>query len=116
MKRLSLWILALLMALSLCACGSSGQPTLGTYTCTSMVMNDMDLGSSGEWIQLDEDGRAVVYISGESRHAEYTLEEEAFTLTMEGQTVGTGTLGEGRLTLDYMGMVWTFALTEESNG
>ena len=48
MKRLSALFLALLMALSLCACGGGVDPALGKYNCTSIVMNDINLDGSGE--------------------------------------------------------------------
>ncbi|MCF0123582.1 MAG: hypothetical protein HUJ67_05675 [Ruminiclostridium sp.] len=108
MKRFSALFLALLLALSLCACGSSSVDITGKYLCTSIVMNDVDLGSSGEWLELNEDGTASIFISGQSRSAEYTLEEGAFTLTINGQTSGTGTLESGVLTMDFMGMTCIF--------
>lgn len=108
MKRLSALFLALLMALSLCACGGGADSALGKYTCTSIVMNDIDLGSSGEWLELKDDGKASVYMGGETHSAEYTLEENVLTMTIDGQEVGTGTLENGVLTLEYLGMTCVF--------
>ena len=108
MKRLSALFLALLMALSLCACGGGADPALGKYNCTSIVMNDIDLGSSGEWLELKDGGKASVYMGGETRSADYTLEENALTMTIDGQEVGTGTLDNGVLTLEFLDLTFVF--------
>lgn len=108
MKRLSALFLALLMALSLCACGGGADPALGKYNCTSIVMNDINLDGSGEWLELKDGGKASVYMGGETRNADYTLEENTLTMTIDGQEVGTGTLDNGVLTLDFLGMTCVF--------
>lgn len=109
MKQLSALFLALLMTLSLCACGGSkADPNLGKYNCTSIVMNDVNLGSGDEWVELQAGGKASVYMSGETRNAEYTLEENALTMTIDGQEVGSGTLENGVLTMDFLGMTCVF--------
>lgn len=108
MKRLSALFLALLMALSLCACGGGVDPALGKYNCTSIVMNDINLDGSGEWLELKDGGKASVYMGGETRSADYTLEENALTMTIDGQEVGTGTLDNGVLTLEFLDLTFVF--------
>lgn len=109
MKRLSALFLALLLALALCACGGGAEePALGKYNCTSIVMNDINMDGSGEWLELKEGGKASVYMAGESRSAEYTLEDNALTITIDGQQVATGTLDNGVLTMDFLGMACVF--------
>ena len=108
MKRLSALFLALLMALTLCACGGGADPALGKYNCTSIVMNDINLDGSGEWLELKDGGKASVYMGGETRSADYTLEENALTMTIDGQEVGTGTLDNGVLTLEFLDLTFVF--------
>lgn len=109
MKRLSALFLALLMALSLCACGGSrDSAALGKYHCTSISMSDINIEGSGEWLELKEDGEASLYMSGKTRSAEYTLEESTLTITIDGQQVGVGTLDNGVLTLDILGATCVF--------
>lgn len=110
MKRVSALFLALLMALSLCACGGSqDSAALGKYHCTSISMNGINMEGNGEWLELKEDGKASLYMSGETRSAEYALEESSLTVTIDGQQVGAGTLDKGVLTLDILGATCVFA-------
>lgn len=109
MKRVSALFLALLMTLALCACGGSlNSSALGKYHCTSIIMNDVHLEGSGEWLELKEDGKASLYMSGETRSTEYTLEDSTLTMTIDGQQVGTGTLKKGVLTLEILGTTCVF--------
>lgn len=111
MKRLPLLCLSLLLTLSLCACGGVGSADLGKYTCTSIVMNGMDLGASKEWIELKEDGQAALFMQNETHSATYSLEGGVLTLTnMDGNPLGSGTLEGGKLTMDLMGMTCIFQL------
>ena len=122
-KKPILWVLTLCLALCLCACGgnseppetteapvsvASNDPNLGTYTCTSVRMDDMDIGAEGQWIQLKDQGKATILLMGEPDEGRWSLSGSAFTLTMSGETVGTGTLENGVLTLDLMGTQCVF--------
>lgn len=125
MKRLTALCLALVLLASLPACGSQPQetppapepeesvlvtddPNLGRYTCTAVSMDGMDLGPDGQWLELEPNGKAVLFLVGEPDEARWTLSGTTFTLTMGGETVATGTLVEGTLTADLMGMACTF--------
>lgn len=122
-KKIVLWTLTLVLALTLCACGGSAEtqepietptsaasndPNLGTYTCTSVKMDDMDIGAEGQWIQLNPQGKAVIFLVDEPDEGQWSLNGSIFALTMTGETVGTGTLKNGVLTLDLMGTQCVF--------
>lgn len=110
MKRLSALFLALLMALSLCACGGSGEDTaaLGKYNCTSISMNDIDLEGNGEWLELQDGGKVALYVGGETHSGTFTLEENTLSMTIDGQEAGSGTLENGVLTMDILGATCVF--------
>ena len=122
-KKPFLSVLTLVLALTLCACGGSAEPSepmeapvtaasndpnLGIYTCTSVKMDDMDIGAEGQWIQLNAQGNAVIFLVDEPDEGQWSLNGSIFTLTMTGETVGTGTLKNGVLTLDLMGTQCVF--------
>ncbi len=122
-KKPFLSVLTLVLALTLCACGGSAEPSeptetpvtaasndpnLGTYTCTSVKMDDMDIGAEGQWIQLNPQGNAVIFLVDEPDEGQWSLNGSIFTLTITGETVGTGTLENGVLTLDLMGTQCVF--------
>ena len=124
MKRLTALCLVLVLLLSLAACGGQTQqspesleepavtapadPNLGRYTCTAVAMDGMDLGPDGQWLELEANGKALLCLGGETDDAAWTLSGTAFTLTMGSQTVATGTLAQGILTVKLMGMDCTF--------
>ncbi len=114
MKKLTALCLALLMALTLCACGSSAEENLGKYTCTSIVMGDVDLGGGDEWIELQADGKAVLYMMSQTYNAEYTLEGSAFSLSLDGQSVASGTLENNTIRVDLQGMTCVFEKPTEA--
>lgn len=122
-KKPLLWVLTLGLALGLCACGGSAEPpepietpasaasndpNWGIYTCTSVKMDDMDIGAEGQWIQLSPQGKAVIFLVDEPDEGQWSLTGSIFTLTMTGETVGTGTLKNGVLTLELMGTQCVF--------
>lgn len=122
-KKPFLSVLTLVLSLTLCACGVSAEPSepmeapvtaasndpnLGTYTCTSVKMDDMDIGAEGQWIQLNAQGNAVIFLVDEPDEGQWSLNGSIFTLTITGETVGTGTLENGVLTLDLMGTQCVF--------
>lgn len=121
-KKILLWAVSLGLLLTLCACGgakpaeaaaapaptAAHDPNLGRYTCTSVKMDEMNIGAEGQWIELRAQGKAVVFLMDEPDAAEWRLSGARFTLTMAGETVGTGTLEAGVLTLDLMGTQCVF--------
>ena len=126
MKRSIALLLAISLLASLCACGGQPQeppedpapavsapevtedPNLGHYTCTAVTLDGMDLGADGQWLELQPEGKALLFLGGEADEARWTLSGTTFTLTMGSETVATGTLADGTLTADLMGMACTF--------
>lgn len=127
MKRLLPFCLVVILLVSLCACGEQPQdvpetpavtvpndPNLGRYTCTAVTMDGMDLGADGQWLTLNENGAAVLFLVGEPDEAKWTLNGTNFTLTMGRETVAEGTLTQGTLTVKLMGMDCTFVKEDVS--
>ena len=117
MKKFPVFLLTLAAALLLAACGStaaqpadadSSDPNLGKYLCTSMEVEGMSLNPDGQWIQLASQGKAIVCLSEEPDEGLWSLSGTTFTMTMGGETVATGTLEGGRLTIDLMGTACVF--------
>lgn len=120
MKGISQLCLMLVLLLSLCACGIQEEspppalespavtipadPNLGRYLCTSAVLDGIDLGSDGQWLELNSDGEALLYLGAEAEEATWTLNDAAFTLTIGREPVAAGTLVNGTLTVNLMGM------------
>ena len=117
MKKFPVFLLTLAAALLLAACGStaaqpadadSSDPNLGKYLCTSMEVEGMSLNPDGQWIQLAAQGKATVFLSEEPDEGLWSLSGTTFTMTMGGETVATGTLEGGRLTINLMGTACVF--------
>ncbi len=132
MNRLLALMLAMILIFSLSACRTSPQeapappsqaetppavsdPNLGRYTCTSATMNGTDLGPDGQWLNLEANGKALLFLGGEADEATWTLSGVAFTLTMGSETVATGTLSNGTLTATLMGMDCIFVKDAQEN-
>ncbi|MCF0123581.1 MAG: hypothetical protein HUJ67_05670 [Ruminiclostridium sp.] len=132
-KRSVLSVLALCLALCLCACGDTGEraqpgnshtapndPNLGLYLCTSVKVDDMDVGAAGQWIQLEPQGKAILSLTDETDEGQWSLAGSSFTLTVADKTVAAGTLDRGVLTLDLLGAQCVFlrdgAAAPESDG
>lgn len=100
---------ALLLALCLCACGGGSAVEPGKYVSTATIINGMDLGAGGEWIELKDDGSAIVFVQSELHSASYTCQSGVLTLTgADGQTLGSGPLENGQLTIELSGMTCVF--------
>ena len=121
MKQLTTLCLVLVLLFSLCACGGQPQeappaptvtapadPNLGRYTCTAVTMDGMDLGTDGQWLELEANGKALLFLGSEADGAQWTLNGTAFTLTMGSEMIATGVLSDGTLTAQLMGMDCTF--------
>ncbi len=138
MKRLTVLCLSLLLALSLCACGgdtpaeettdpATESATTETtpesapetspetkpasenrYTCTSIVIGEKNLDGEGQWLELEPDGTAVLFIADSEHMGTYTLTDGALTIDLEDLNTATGTLAGDVITLELIGMTFTF--------
>ena len=88
--------------------GKADDPNLGRYEGVSCVVLGMDLGAEDEWIELKTGSKATIFLMDEEYSGKWTLEGENFTLTQHGDEF-TGTLKDGILTVDFSGMLYTFA-------
>lgn len=116
MKKILLWLLTLTAALFLTACGGGSQTpdstdadaALGKYLCTAASMNGMDIGPDGRWLLLSADGEATLYLIQEPDPCAWSLSGSSFTMYMGEEEIAAGTLTDGVLTVDLMGMHCTF--------
>lgn len=81
-------------------------PNLGRYNCVSCDAFGTEVGADGEWIELKAHGKATVYLLNNEYSAKWELDGEDFTLD-DGMTY-EGTLKDGVLTINFVGMVYTF--------
>lgn len=110
MIGLAVIIVLLLLAAGMVLLGGSksDDPNLGRYEGVSRVVLGMELGTEEEWIELKAGGKAQIRLMGEEYSGKWTLEGEEFTLTQHGDKF-PGTLKDGVLTVDFSGMLYTFA-------
>jgi len=116
MKKVLSAFLAIVLLLTLCACGDEEKdPALGVYHGVSAemfgIVSDMSEIYSGEnAIELKADGKCTVTLEGDSMPAKYTLDGEKLDIVIE-DIHSPGTLKDGVLTMDFMemGMYLIFA-------
>lgn len=107
MKKLLVLTLALMLALTLCACGSgekaaADDPNVGKYLCTSVVMEGMELGADGEYLDLQADGVCEFYFYESPDSGTWSLDGETLTMTVPYADMdlnATGTLKDGVITM-----------------
>lgn len=100
--------------------GDNGE-NLGTYQCVELTVQDLALDSQGKWLRLEEDGVATLCLAGVEETGSWSLEGDAFSVAVDGETAGTGTLRDGVLTAELRGMTGVFvregaALPDEDGG
>lgn len=116
MKKVFALMIALTLALCLCACGGGGEetdPNAGLYTCTGIemmgiTMTPEEIFEDGDAsIELKSGGKCTFTMEGTSETCDWTLDGDAITVEVEGEPF-TGTLADGVIVLDVMGMNMTF--------
>ena len=121
MKKVLVVVLALAMIFALAACGDGGgavntDPNAGHYDCTQIEMFGLamaveDIYENGAYIELNDGGKCVINLDGDSYKADWALDGDAITITIEGVD-SVGTLTDGVMVIDLMelGMNCTFVL------
>lgn len=86
----------------------------GMYWCTSAAIDGVELGTQGQWLRLQEDGTATLFLIGEPDEGVWSLNGTQFTMTIGTETVAAGTLEQGVLRVTLMEMDCVF-LREDLN-
>ena len=122
MKKFFAILAALALVVALAACGGGGggaggggaapekDPNVGMYNCVSVSMGDMELGASGEWIELKDNGQMTIFLMDDPYDLEWSLDGTTFTMIEDGTEVGSGTLSDGTLSVDLAGVDCIFVL------
>ena len=118
MKKLLRFLLICTLTIGLSACesnasnpqttGNADADYLGKYLCTGITLDGLTMNPNGKWLELNADGTVTTFLTEEADEAEWKLEGENFTMTLAGKMVGTGTLQGNELSLEMMGMEYTF--------
>lgn len=108
--RIPALLLALAMVFSLCACGGAtyDESLMGVYTCYAIEVMGYQLAAEDvltepATLELKQGGKGKIGIEGESGSIRYTLEGEAITVEIEGETAA-GTLKDGVIDIEIIGM------------
>ena len=118
MKKLLRFLLICTLTIGLSACesnasnpqttGNADADYLGKYLCTGITLDGLTMNPNGKWLELNADGTVTTFLTEEADEAEWKLEGENFTMTIAGKMVGAGTLQGNELSLEMMGMEYTF--------
>lgn len=119
MKRLFAFLLALVMVLSLAACGgeTAEDPNAGKYLGTTakalgMTMEMSEIYPGETWLELKSGGKGTIMLDGDDFPMKWALEGEAITITIDGVD-SVGTLADGVITVDLMNMGVEMAFLKE---
>lgn len=110
---LVLLVIGLLIAL-LSGSGKDAKSELGLYEGVSCSMDGGTVSAEGEWIKLQKNGKAKLYIMDSEFSAKWSLKGETLELEQSGDTY-QGTLKNGVIVIDLVGATYTFAKEEEAN-
>lgn len=116
MKKIIALLLAVVMLLSLAACGGGEpDPNAGIYQgirgeMDGIVLTMEELYPGESYLELKNGGKAELVLEGDKISGKWTLEGEKFNLVVEGEDC-PGTLKDGIVTFDFtgIGMFLTFA-------
>ena len=120
MKKILAIVMVLLLAVSLVGCG--GDDNLGQYALKNASVNGVEVSLDklapfiqqfigeqvdleGGYVVLKDGGSAEINLIGEfTEQCSYKIEGDKITFGYEGQELG-GTIKEGKMTVDFMGLV-----------
>ena len=115
MKKIIAVLLALVMAIGLCACGNGGSDSeyAGKYECVSAVwpeMDDWEIGPDGEWIELKDNGKGTYYMGNTvdvKTDIEWTVNGDTFKMENDDLYMSyEGTLSDGTLVLNMEDIIY----------
>jgi hypothetical protein len=116
MKKIIALLLAVVMLLSLAACGGEPDPNAGKYLGVRGEMNGViltmeELYPGESYLELKDGGKGKLVLEGDAFNITWKLDGENFTMDIEGDACD-GTLKDGVVIFDFMnmGMLLTFAL------
>ncbi len=106
-------VLALVLAITLFSCiGGKKDPNAGLYNVISCTYEGVGVEFDDDWIELKKNGKAEIRLMGTDYNGKWELDEEELTLTQDGD-VYFGTIENGKLTVDFGGLVYTFEKEEK---
>lgn len=115
MKRWTAMVLVLVMVLTMAACGGAkyDEALMGVYTCYAVEtlgvqMPDEEVLTDTATMELKQGGKGKIHLEGEDGAFTYTLTGAALAVEVDGEK-GSGTLKDGILTLEILGMTMYFA-------
>ena len=109
MKKIIAILLAIVMLLSLAACGDGEpDPNAGKYqgisaSALGMTMEMSEVYPGETWVELKSGGKGTVMLDGDEFPMKWTLDGEAITITIDGVD-SVGSLADGVITVDLMEM------------
>ena len=122
MQKVLTLVLALALALCLSGCGGTGDinPDTDVYQATAIEMWGIEMTvdevyPNGASLELKDNGKATLNLDGTKSSCKWTLEGIDLSLDISGE-VSTGTLENGVIKLDLMGMDLIITFVKEGGG
>ena len=124
MKKLLALLLALVMVMSLAACGGDkedkeGQDVLGLYVCTGIeaegeFIEMKYIDDENEYsLELKRNGKGILILEGDEFDCKWELDGEDFTLVTDDDSVDAeGTLKDGVIELEIEDSIWVFEMED----
>ena len=108
-------VMALVLTMSLCACGAD--PNCGSYTCKTVSVGDItvnvnDAFVNGASMELKQAGACEVLLDGSKYEGSWKSEGSSITITLEEEP-SVGTVNGNTISIDILnvGMTLTFEKT-----
>lgn len=109
MRRCTAFVLALILALTLCACGGGEpDPNAGVYhgytaEALGFTLPISDVYPGQTQVVLESGGKGTVLINGDDFKMKWKLEGDVITITVSGED-SVGTLRDGMIAIDFLDM------------
>ena len=103
-----LLIVGILVAVLLGKGKGKEDPNVGRYEVVSCSFDGMEIDAEGDWIELQENGKGKLRMFGDEFSVKWELDGENLKVEQQSDTF-EGILKDGVITVDFMGMMYTFA-------